>query len=46
VSGTRQGKSVCDGYTILRADAATYHENTGDIEAEGKVTLTHRPRSR
>src|SRR5580698_1476301 len=34
------GKSVCDGFTILRADEATYHEDTGEIEATGSVRLT------
>ncbi len=34
------GKPVCDGFTVLRADEATYHEDTGEIEATGSVRLT------
>ena len=30
---------VCDGYMILRADEATYHEDTGKIEASGNVSV-------
>lgn len=40
------GKLVCDGYTIVRAEAATFHEATGKIEAAGSVTimpLQHEP---
>jgi hypothetical protein len=36
----KQGKMVCDGYMILRADEATYHEDSGQIEARGLVTVT------
>ena len=31
---------VCDGYMILRADEATFHEDTGAIEAHGNVSVT------
>lgn len=34
------GKMVCDGYMILRADEATYYEDSGEIEARGFVTVT------
>ena len=34
------GKPLCNGFTILRADEATYHEDTGEIEATGSVRLT------
>jgi hypothetical protein len=39
-------KLVCDGVMILRADEATYHEDSGQIEAQGSVTvvpLYHEP---
>ena len=31
---------VCDGYIVLHADAAEFHEDTGQIEAHGDVTVT------
>jgi hypothetical protein len=31
---------VCSGYTILHADEADYHEDTGQIDARGTVTVT------
>jgi hypothetical protein len=31
---------VCDGYVIVRADAADMHEDTGAIEAHGDTTVT------
>ncbi len=34
-----QGKVICDGSMILRADEATYHEDSGRIEARGSVTV-------
>lgn len=34
------GKLICDGYTIVRAEAATFHEATGRIEAVGSVSIT------
>jgi hypothetical protein len=30
---------TCPGETVLRADEAEYHEDTGEIEAHGKVTV-------
>jgi hypothetical protein len=33
------GKQVCDGFTIIRADEAPYHEDTGEIEATGSVRV-------
>ena len=36
----RHGKLICDGEMILRADEATYHEDSGQIEARGSVTVT------
>ncbi len=33
-------KLICDGYTLLRADSATYVEATGEIKAEGAVSFT------
>jgi hypothetical protein len=30
----------CDGYLVLRADAADFHEDSGQIEARGNVTVT------
>jgi lipopolysaccharide assembly outer membrane protein LptD (OstA) len=34
------GKRTCDGQMIVRADEATYHEDTGEIEATGSVHIT------
>jgi hypothetical protein len=34
------GKPVCDGFTIIHADEATYQEDTGEIEATGLVRVT------
>jgi hypothetical protein len=36
----KRGKLVCDGSMILRADEATYHEDSGKIEASGTVSIT------
>jgi hypothetical protein len=36
----KRGKLICDGEMILRADEATFHEDSGQIEAQGVVTLT------
>ena len=33
---------ICDGETVLRADEATFHEDTGEVEARGTVTVTDR----
>jgi hypothetical protein len=32
-------ETSCYGYTTVRADEAVYHEDTGEIEAHGKVTV-------
>jgi hypothetical protein len=32
---------ACDGYTVLRADEADVHEDTGAVDARGSVRLTH-----
>jgi len=31
---------VCIGESILHADEAVFHEDTGEVEARGKVTVT------
>jgi hypothetical protein len=36
----KKGAMVCDGDMILQADAAEFHEDTGQIEAHGNVTVT------
>ncbi|SPE41076.1 conserved exported hypothetical protein [Candidatus Sulfopaludibacter sp. SbA3] len=33
-------EQVCDGYVVLRADEADFHEDTGQIEARGNVKVT------
>lgn len=41
------GKFICDGEMIVRADEAKLHEDTGEIEATGKVVVTplrHEPK--
>ncbi len=38
-TGKSTDETVCHGYTVVRADAAEYHEDTGEIEAHGKVTV-------
>jgi len=43
----KKGAPVCDGYMIVRADEAAFHEDTGAIEAHGRVTVTplrHEPK--
>jgi hypothetical protein len=32
-------KTVCYGETVVHADEAEYHEDTGEIEPHGKVTV-------
>ena len=34
-----KGKLICDGSMILRADEATYNENSGKIDASGSVVV-------
>ena len=41
----KKGALVCDGETVIRADEAVFHEDTGAIEAQGKVTVTTTPYS-
>ena len=36
----KNGQTVCDGYMLLRADEATYHEDTGEIQASGAVSVS------
>jgi hypothetical protein len=36
----KNGKVICDGYMLLRADEATYHEDTGEIQASGAVSVS------
>ena len=36
----KQGATVCDGDMIVHADEADFHEDTGQIEARGSVTVT------
>ncbi|HEY2017432.1 MAG TPA: hypothetical protein VGH38_28195 [Bryobacteraceae bacterium] len=40
---SKKGGLVCDGETVLRAEEAIFHEDTGAVEAQGKVTLTTVP---
>jgi hypothetical protein len=35
-------EQACDGVMIVRADEAEFHENTGEIEAHGNVSITPR----
>jgi len=39
-SNGKKGALVCTGDTIVRADEAEYHEDTGEIEAHGNVRVT------
>ncbi len=32
---------TCDGYFVLRAEEADFHEDTGRIAARGEVEVTH-----
>jgi lipopolysaccharide assembly outer membrane protein LptD (OstA) len=36
-------QQTCNGYVVLRADQADYHEDTGQIEASGNVRVTREP---
>jgi hypothetical protein len=36
----KKGAVVCDGYMVVHADEAQFHEDTGQIEAQGNVTVT------
>ena len=35
----RKAALVCDGYMLLHADPAEFHEDTGQIEAHGNVSV-------
>lgn len=37
--GGPQDSQICDGYVVLHADAAAFHEDSGQIEARGNVTV-------
>jgi lipopolysaccharide assembly outer membrane protein LptD (OstA) len=37
----RTNALACNGYTVLRADEADVHEDTGAVDARGNVRLTH-----
>ena len=32
--------SICDGEMVVRADEAEFHEDTGEIKAQGNVKIT------
>jgi hypothetical protein len=36
----KKGAMLCDGYMVVHADEAQFHEDTGQIEAQGNVTVT------
>jgi hypothetical protein len=36
----RKKAMVCDGYMLLHADKVEFHEDTGQIEAHGNVSVT------
>jgi lipopolysaccharide assembly outer membrane protein LptD (OstA) len=36
-------QQTCNGYVVLRADQADFHEDTGQIEASGNVRVTREP---
>lgn len=36
---------TCAGYVVLRADQADFHEESGQIEADGNVKLTREPKA-
>lgn len=39
--GTGPGNTqVCDGFVVLRADEADFHEDSGQIDAHGNVRVT------
>ena len=41
--GSKRMVLACNGETVLRADEASYHEDTGQVEARGNVTVTPVP---
>jgi lipopolysaccharide assembly outer membrane protein LptD (OstA) len=40
VKAGRDGALNCDGYVVLHADQADFHEDSGQIEARGNVKVT------
>jgi hypothetical protein len=42
-TAARKGAMVCDGEMVVRADDAVFHEDTGTVEATGKVTFSTVP---
>ena len=40
VQGRQSSELFCAGYIVLRADAADFHEDTGQIDTRGGVTVT------
>jgi hypothetical protein len=42
-AASRNVALVCDGETVIRADEAVFHGDTGEVEARGRVTVTPRP---
>ena len=36
----RGNELSCDGYVVLHADSADFHEDSGQIEARGNVSVT------
>ena len=40
VKAVQGGALNCAGYVVLRADAADFHEGSGQIEARGNVRVT------
>ncbi len=42
-AAAKKSALVCDGETVLRADEAVFHEDTGAIEAQGKVSVATVP---
>ena len=40
VQASQGGVLYCAGYVVLHADAADFHEGSGQIEARGNVTVT------
>ncbi len=36
----KESELVCEGYMVVTADEAEFHEDTGQIEARGNVSVT------
>jgi hypothetical protein len=41
-----QGALVCNGYLVVQADSAEFHEDTGEIDAHGAVKVIPQARKR